>query len=47
MKFMSRNECESFARRLGAKRDLLDRKKLSIMKKRFDFLYQSPSPQCR
>lgn len=38
---MSQIECESFAKRLGQTNDLLDYKKLSRMKKRFDFLYES------
>jgi hypothetical protein len=38
---MSKDECKSIARRLGRSSDLLDRKKLTTMKKRFDFVYQS------
>jgi hypothetical protein len=41
VRFTSRDECETFARRLGRSSDLLDRKKLTTMKKRFDFLYES------
>src|SRR5262245_30254185 len=39
---MSKDECETFAKRLGRSSDLLDRKKLATMKKRLDFLYKSP-----
>jgi hypothetical protein len=38
---MSKDECTSFAKRLGRGSDLLDRLKLTTMKKRFDFVYQS------
>jgi hypothetical protein len=38
---MSKDECKSFAKRLGRSSDLLDRLKLTTMKKRFDFVYQS------
>ncbi len=38
---MSKDECETFAKRLGRSSDLLDRKKLTTMKKRLDFLYKS------
>ena len=41
MRFMSKDECETFAKRLGRSSDLLDRKKLTTMKKRLDFLYKS------
>jgi hypothetical protein len=41
---MSRNECERFAKRLGPLSDVLDRKKLVTMKKRFDFVYKSRLP---
>jgi hypothetical protein len=38
---MSKDECKSFAKRLGRSSDLLDRRKLTTMKKRLDFVYQS------
>lgn len=41
MRFMSKDECSSFAKRLGRSSDLLDRLKLTTMKKRLDFTYQS------
>src|SRR5262249_32419089 len=33
--------CESYARRVGPKKDLLDRRKLCTMKRRIDFTYRS------
>jgi hypothetical protein len=41
MKFLTTTECEEYARRLGPKKDLLDRRKLCTMKRRIDFTYRS------
>jgi hypothetical protein len=42
MKFLTKIECEDYAKRLGPKKDVLDRRKLCTMKKRIDFTYRSP-----
>src|SRR5262249_35995383 len=41
MKFLTAAECGSYAHRIGPKKDLLDRRKLSTMKRRIDFTYRS------
>lgn len=41
MKFLTLTECEDYARRLGPKKDILDRRKLCTMNKRIDFTYRS------
>jgi hypothetical protein len=41
MKFLTAIECEDYARRIGPKKDLLDRRKLCTMKKKIDFTYRS------
>ena len=41
MKFLTRTECEAFAKRLGAIDGVLNRRNVGIMKKRIDFLYES------
>jgi hypothetical protein len=41
MKFLTTTECEDYARRIGPKKDVLDRRKLCTMKKRIDFTYRS------
>jgi hypothetical protein len=41
MKFLTTAECEDYARRIGPKKDLLDRRKLGTMKRGIDFTYRS------
>ena len=41
MKFLTTIECDDYARRLGPKKNILDRRKLCTMKKRIDFTYRS------
>src|SRR6266481_2435093 len=41
MKFLTTTECEDCARRIGPKKDILDRRKLCTMKRRIDFTYRS------
>jgi hypothetical protein len=41
MKFLTAKECENYAKRLGPKKDILDRRKLCSMRKRIDFTYCS------
>jgi hypothetical protein len=41
MSFLTTIECEDYARRIGPKKDVLDRRKLGTLKKRIDFTYRS------
>lgn len=41
MKFLATAECADFARRIGSKKSLLDRRRLGRMKRAIDFTYRS------
>jgi hypothetical protein len=41
MNFLTTIECEDYTRRIGPKKDVLDRQKLGTLKKRIDFTYRS------
>jgi len=42
MEFLTTIECKDYVRRIGRKKDVLDRQRLCTMKKRIDFIYRSP-----